>query len=104
MRELIHFLPTYFAKDFGIVLQGFLFAIANDAFFFRALSGRKRWLMGILTFLVSFNTINFLAAFSYTQLAPHITTPMGDFAVAVLATFIPMILGLFLYRKLIDQT
>lgn len=42
MRELIHFLPTYFAKNFGIVLQGFLFAIANDAFFFRALSGRKR--------------------------------------------------------------
>lgn len=104
MRELIHFLPTYFAKNFGIVLQGFLFAIANDAFFFRALSGRKRWLMGILTFLVSFNTINFLAAFSYTQLAPQITTPMGDFAVAVLATFIPMIPGLFLYRKLIDQT
>jgi len=60
--------------------------------------------MGILTFLVSFNTINFLAAFSYTQLAPQITTPMGDFAFAVLATFIPMIPGLFLYRKLIDQT
>ena len=60
--------------------------------------------MGILTFLVSFNTINFLAAFSYTQLAPQITTPMGDFAVAVLATFIPMIPGLFLYRKLIAQT
>ena len=30
MRELIHFLPTYFAKNFGIVLQGFLFAIASQ--------------------------------------------------------------------------
>ena len=44
MRELIHFLPTYFAKNFGIVLQGFLFAIANDAFFFRASTPLTFWL------------------------------------------------------------
>lgn len=104
MKELIHFLPTYFARNFGITLQGILFALANDASFFRTLSGKKRIIKGILIFLISFNTINLLAAFSYTRLAPHITTPMGDFAVAVLATFIPMIPGLFLYRKLIDQT
>lgn len=104
MKELIQFLPAYFARNFGITLQGILFALANDASFFRALSGKKRIIKGILIFLISFNTINLLAAFSYTRLAPHITTPMGDFAVAVLATFIPMIPGLFLYRKLIDQT
>lgn len=104
MKELIQFLPAYFARNFGITLQGILFVLANDASFFRALSGKKRIIKGILSFLISFNTINLLAAFSYTRLAPHITTPMGDFAVAVLATFIPMIPGLFLYRKLIDQT
>lgn len=104
MKELIQFLPAYFARNFGITLQGILFVLANDASFFRALSGKKRIIKGILIFLISFNTINLLAAFSYTRLAPHITTPMGDFVVAVLSTFIPMIPGLFLYRKLIDQT
>lgn len=95
MRELIHFLPTYFAKNFGIVLQGFLFAIANDAFFFRALSGRKRWLMGILTFLVSFNTINFLAAFSYTQLAPADYYAYGGFCSRRPGYFYPYDSGTF---------
>lgn len=79
MKELIQFLPAYFARNFGITLQGILFALANDASFFRALSGKKRIIKGILIFLISFNTINLLAAFSYTRLAPHITTPMGGF-------------------------
>ena len=31
MKELIQFLPAYFARNFGITLQGILFVLANDA-------------------------------------------------------------------------
>lgn len=41
MKELIQFLPAYFARNFGITLQGILFALANDASFFRTLSGKN---------------------------------------------------------------
>lgn len=104
MQELASFLPAYMSRDYCIVIQGILFALANDAFFFRRLPGRNRMLRGILSFLVSFSTVNFLAAFSYTHIAPQFTTPMGDFVVAVMATFIPMIPCIYLYRKLIDHT
>ena len=53
MKELIQFLPAYFARNFGITLQGILFVLANDASFFRALSGKKRIIKGILIFLIS---------------------------------------------------
>ncbi len=78
MQELASFLPAYMSRDYCIVIQGILFALANDAFFFRRLPGRNRMLRGILSFLVSFSTVNFLAAFSYTHIAPQFTTPMGD--------------------------
>ena len=64
MKELIHFLPTYFARNFGITLQGILFALANDASFFRALSGKKRIPMReIPVRMISFGGSNYNISF-----------------------------------------
>ncbi|WP_195837426.1 EAL domain-containing protein [Lactobacillus porci] len=101
---MFNWLAAYFARNNSLLLQALFFVFATDSTFFKQESPKKRAGKDILAFLLSFNTSTLLTVLLYDWLSARIRfNQLGDFIIAILAVFIPLIPLVAVYQKLIGK-
>ena len=101
---MFNWLAAYFSRSNSLLLQALFFVFATDSTFFKQESPKKQAGKDILAFLLSFNISTMLTVLLYDWLSARIRfNQLGDFIIATLVVFIPLIPLVAIYQKLIGK-